>query len=383
MIQKSTKPIYQEIKRCINLQKRTKGLENKLALANYIEGLYGMLQALGVENVHYRLYDLYGGESSYYKIVNLLNDYRDLFFHNYLENREFHQQYFAEILPDIQDLLSTYESMDDIQDSIVSEKDFQEIVFSFLSQYGLDHLLIKYDKENRIFSSKDGQMKRQDGFTAYNCLTGKSFLCLKQFQHDFFSMSTLIHELGHGYDFQMLPNSAVTYNGYFYSSLYAEVFSITLERLFYRYCLKNHIQEDVAKARLLDFEDGHYEYLTWAYIISLLDDEFLEKDRNLNSEPKVIASRVKEYFTDEKELESLIESCPNFNVHDVNLYAYGDILSMFLADDMEQNGFHSELMDYFMQNRMKLFHEEFLRECGFGPVNYMQLYEKEFQLMKK
>ena len=92
---------------------------------------------------------------------------------------------------------------------------------------------------------------------------------------------------------------------------------------------------------------------------------------------------VKDNFTEEAELKEVIESVQDFNLAGIYNYAYGDILSMFLAEEVGKNGMKSELMDYFFEHRIKPFSEEFMRECGFGPKNYIKLYKKEIQLIKK
>ena len=37
----------------------------------------------------------------------------------------------------------------------------------------------------------------------------------------------------------------------------------------------------------------------------------------------------------------------------------------------------------FMKQRAKLFDENFLRECGFGPKKHLELYKKDLKLIKK
>ena len=82
------------------------------------------------------------------------------------------------------------------------------------------------------------------------------------------------------------------------------------------------------------------------------------------------------YFIDKKFIKNYIEGIISFDLSEIYNYAYGDIISLFLFDEVNKYGFDNEMIEYFLRNRCELFSEDFLRECGFGPVNYVKLYKK-------
>ena len=71
------------------------------------------------------------------------------------------------------------------------------------------------------------------------------------------------------------------------------------------------------------------------------------------------------------------------NIKDTYSYAYGDIISMFLCDDIEKNGFSLDILKDFMNNRTNLFDENYILESGFSPYEYVKLYNNEIQFIKK
>ena len=55
----------------------------------------------------------------------------------------------------------------------------------------------------------------------------------------------------------------------------------------------------------------------------------------------------------------------------------------FRYDEINKNGFNNEMMDYFFSIRHDLFNEEYLRQCGFGPANYVKSFKKNYEHLKK
>ena len=55
---------------------------------------------------------------------------------------------------------------------------------------------------------------------------------------------------------------------------------------------------------------------------------------------------------------------------------------MFLFNEVNRYGFNNEMIDYFLKNRCDSFDENYLRECGYGPRNYVKLYRKNIKPLK-
>ena len=71
------------------------------------------------------------------------------------------------------------------------------------------------------------------------------------------------------------------------------------------------------------------------------------------------------------------------DIAEVYNYAYGDIISMFLAESVEQDGFDNELINYFFTKRATMFDDRFLKKNGMDAKKYVKLHKAEMKLLKK
>ena len=151
----------------------------------------------------------------------------------------------------------------------------------------------------------------------------------------------------------------------------------------FRFLINNGIKKELAQDKLVDFVDLNHDFLLQAYLLSVLDEDFLRQGKHLDSNPDELAKKVKKHFLDEQEIRNFIERVGDFDLSDTYNYAYGDIVSLFLCEEVEQVGFTGDLLRHFDLNKTKPFDPEFLRECGFGPDNYTELFKKELKLVRK
>jgi len=97
--------------------------------------------------------------------------------------------------------------------------------------------------------------------------------------------------------------------------------------------------------------------------------------------------KLSDEFVDRKDIDKktikLLKQLDHINIKDSFCYTYGDILSMFLCDDIEKNGFSLDILKDFMNNRTNLFDENYILESGFSPYEYVKLYNNEIQFIKK
>lgn len=383
MIRTDSKTLYRKLDLARRLMRNAKNSDERLALVNYIGNLYHSIYCLGEKNLTFDHDKSFGGKKNYKKFMRKLDIYTDRLLQNYVSCKDFHQSFFGEILPEIEASINTVLPSSYDVDSQFTKADFLTIVHDFMSSLKLEDLWNSFYQNGNIYSTVSGTTRDNLGFTLYNPINGDIDLFVKDFQYDMESMNTLVHEMGHGYDLSRFDGSIIDYNHYFYLSFYGEVVSRLFERLLFRYLLKNNIKKDTVKDRILFFEDLNHDLILQSYILSLLDENFFIDDDYLDFTAEEIAKMVKKYFLEDADIQGFISQIDDMNLSDVYSYSYGDIISIFLCDAVEEDGFDTEIFSYFLDNRKELFQESFMRECGFGPGNYIKQYRKELNLLKR
>ena len=159
------------------------------------------------------------------------------------------------------ELYSMFDGLDDFMSEIdyptlpyysllrkFSEKDFTDILLSFLSEFGDDMVNIakKYMDEDRIIMNY--RMNPHDQFKAMHIgskLLKSGYIILRYDEYTTYSLSSLIHELGHAYDRERFIYSQQKRIRNF-EDLLIEVPSIYFEMEFYDYLIRNKINKDGA-----------------------------------------------------------------------------------------------------------------------------------------
>lgn len=382
MINRGTKNLRKQLLEAQRLIKSTSGIEERVALANYIGNLYRAILCMGYD-VTFNKKKCFGNRRNYNKFIKRLDIYSDQMINNFIIKKDFHCSYFGELIPDVEDEMRKICQLNfNIDDSNFSENDFIDVFNQFMKSISLGELFDNFYATNKIHSSIVGSDKNNLGFTLYNPINGCTDLIVRDLRYDLKSMNTLAHEFGHAFDLERFTGDVSEYNRFFYVSFYGEVISRLFERLLFRFLLKNNIKVDAVKDGIIDFECLNFDFLMNAYILSLLDSDFIQSDEYIDCDSSVIYNMVKEHFFEDSDILGYIERMDEIDLGEVFNYAYGDVVSLFLCNEVEENGFSSDLIDYFFKNRCKIFDEEFLKECGFGPGNYAKLYKKEIELIK-
>ena len=196
-------------------------------------------------------------------------------------------------------------------------------------------------------------------------------------------MSTLAHEFGHVYDLSFTLGDVEEFNQYFYLSFFGEVIPRLFERLFFQFMIDKGILTDEIKDKVFEFEVINHDYLLGCYILSLINENsFLDNSYQSLSKDELI-QKVKNYFISEDTIRDFVYNSTGFDVLEDFRYAYGDIVSLFLKEAVEDCGLSNDFVEEFLKIRSGLFSEDFLRKWGMGPENYVQLHEKELQMIKK
>jgi len=357
----------------------TQSNEEKIFLVDYIKSLYeaieNMREASDLENDALRdfnTYILYSRKASAYfrKTIS-----------QFFSQKDFHRDYLGGVFHSIEE---DYHSLLGIKVSeekyLFSEKDFWDIVYLFFKEYDLEDFFDSLYKNQQIHSMKMGE---EAGLTLHNILTGDTDLFIHDFHYDVFGLQVLAHEVGHAYDDYLFSKDAGKFNDYLYLSHYTEAMSFLFERLLIHFLANNHIHEEELKKEMVQFKNISYDTLGGAYVWSLVDNFYLDPRNEIELSEIILKAEAKRNSEDFKDLDIIVRNMTKMDLPLTYSYAYGEILSMFLCEEVEKNGLSNDLVNSFLQERYYIFSEKFIQEKNFSADRYAKLYQKELQLIKK
>lgn len=379
--------IQDEIMNTLIMIKKEKNNDVRLALYNYVGNLYSALSVITGEWMYPNRKKIFGRRDNYHRFMKSTNFFTDRFIDNFIAHKEFHQDYFNDVLVDIENIfVSEIDGAEySRQSDYFGEKNFYEVFHDFCKSLGLEKLYVELVTERRIFEMTKGRdFDNYLGLNLHNPMTGVSNILLDSFDYNLDTMFTLAHEVGHYYDLREFAghekiNDFVNYT---FKSVYQEVMSRLFEKLFLEYLIKNKIMSEKAIDKLIDVEIINHDYIFSTYILTLLDDKYLNKERYRNLRKSSLVKEVGKYFENIEAIESFIGNAEFDLMQDIN-YAYGDILAMFLKDEVLAEGLDAVLMRKFKDIRCSEFSEEFFLKEGLSPDKYSGLYKTEIQLIKK
>lgn len=381
------KDIRREIKDTLKLIKQEKDNNARLMLYNYIGNLYSALSVIKGKKMYPNERKIFGNLDNYHRFIKRTDFLMDKFIDNFIANQEFHQDYFNDLLANIEgifikDIDGTEYSK---QSDYFGEKDFLIVFHDFCQDLNLEDLFYDIFSNRRIFKMTKGkEMDNYLGMNLHNILTGESKILIDSFNYNLDSMFTLAHEFGHYYDqSEFIGRDKINdYVSYIFKSLYGEVIPRLFERLFLTYLIDNNIMKEKAIDKFIDVEIRNHDFLLSSYILSLLDVDYLSKDRYMNMSATGISQRVGKYFINSEVIEDYLKTTMLDLTSDIT-YTYGDIVSMFLKEEVLAEGLNSKLMKKFDEIRCFEFNADFFLEEGLSPERYAKLYEKEVQFIKK
>lgn len=388
MVLGTAEEIQEKINQVLGLIKEEKNNDVRLALYNYIGNLYSALSTIKGRKVYPNKSKIFGGIDNYRRFIKKTDYLFDVYDDNFIKFKMFHRDYFHQLLLESEKLFVEMinENIDyRVEDNKLSEDDFLTIFHDFLQSIGLESFFDEIIKNGKLFSmNKDRDFEQYRGLTLYNPRTGESNILINGFEYSLDSMYTLAHEMGHVYDgFRIYDDKdSERYLHYNYRSVYLEVIPRLFERLFLDYLIKNNICRDAALDKLVDMEINNHDYLVSAYAMSLFDDKLLKDDRYHSLKPAEVVNIVKEYFSD---LESIKELFSNKYIRldeEVN-YTYGDIMSMFLKEGVQEEGFSNPLFKEFLRVRLEDFNPEFIEKHELSSERYREKYIREIKVLRK
>lgn len=382
----SEKEIIEELEFCFNCLKEEKTRDVRFALYNYIQNLLGVLRDIG-SNYTMRKNEVFKNMKRYQKFAKQDKLYKKMFNDSFCFYKDFHDDYLCDILVRTEPLFYKYidNSEYSLENDEFSEEDFLDIFHDFCYKLGIEYLF-NYMTDGKILNFdrriSDGNYL---GLMIHNPLNGKSHILVDNFSYNVDSMFTLAHEMGHVYDVASF-NSKLTvskYNDYMYKSLNVEVLSKLFEKLLLDYLIENNIKKNVAIDKLIDSFIVEHDYLFSLYVLSLLDDRYIDSDRYLDISKERFFDLVSKYFENKKEVYETIKN-NDFLLVDDAVYAYGGIISLFLEEHVRDSSLsNSSLFNKFMEDRFLEFSDDFIESNGFSPSKYQELYEKRLKLIKK
>ena len=147
--------------------------------------------------------------------------------------------------------------------------------------------------------------------------------------------------------------------------------------------IENKILVDETKDKLFECNLINHDYVLGCYMLSLLPDKYIANESYTKLTKDKFIDLVKNYFISEDTVREYVYNSVCFNIYEDYVYAYGDILSMFIRESIKDCGFKNDMLDDFFRSRCELFNEDFLRRWGMGPENYVKLHDKQLQYLKK
>ncbi|MBR2827673.1 MAG: hypothetical protein IKE70_00360 [Bacilli bacterium] len=383
MIGQNIEGLYEKLKEANRCMKSLTNIEDKMALSNYIGNLYTVIGNVLNQKIKPKKKQIFGDKKGYKKFYELYDLKEDEMLENFIRYKEYHSNLLEEIIPNVEDIMLKFCDEEIIDEESIPKDEFYSIFMEFMKTLKLDELFLKYLKEGRIHSTvlKDGDTCLAS--TIYNPFSKEIDISVSNFQYTTLSMFSLAHEFGHVYDLSNLDVDHKTYNQYFYQSFYGEVYSKLFERLFITYMIKNHIYEDQCRDKIFQMELINHDYLLSSYILSLLPDGYIEDSCYRELSKFELIDEVKNHFYHEDGVMSYLLGIKDLDVRDDFTYAYGDIISMFLKEEVENSGLDNELMDEFKKIRTNLFSSDFLEKHDMNSSRYVKLYKKEVGLLKK
>ena len=378
-----TQDLRKKIVESSRIMKSTRNMAERIAISNYIENVEDAIAC--VEEIDLRLPDktIYGSLKNRSKYFKKLDIYQDQLITNFIVNKSFHNSFMGEVLSGVEENFLDVEETDLSPTTNLSESEYYDIFFQFMKSIKLEELFDKFIEERKIYSTSLEYNQGNLGFTLYNPITNDSDIFIKEFEYNIHSMFTLAHEFGHVYDLTHFGDDVSKYNDYFYKSFFGEALSKTFERLFLDYMLKNNILVDESKDKLFELNLINHDYVLGSYMLSLLPDKYIANESYTRLTKDKFIDLVKKYFISEESIKEYVYNSVSFDIGEDFTYAYGDILSMFIREEINKFGLSNGMLDDFFRNRCELFNEDFLRGWGMGPVNYVKLHDKQLQYLKK
>lgn len=358
---------------------------DKIALYNYIGNLYGSINVNDWSDFPVNYKDCFQNRRNYLKFLRMVKVYEDRFCQNFFDYKEFHSYNLGNILFGYEQIVQVLAEVEESQEiEYLGEKDFFEILFGFLSKYGLEKDFRDFMDKRRIFS-KVKKHEKDDylGLTIFNPLNRDCACLITGADYDLSTMYTLVHEFGHVYDLSLLEGDlSQEIANYSYLSCYPEVFPKLLEKLFLQYLIDEGIVVDIAKDKYIDSFIISHDFMLSSYLFTLIGDKYFRGGKGLIISNDAFFREVKKHFRDDSLVREFIYG-GSTNMFNDTLYAYGDVMATHLLEAVKVEGLSSPDLKKFMAIRTHQFAPNFLIDNDYTPEHFIKVFKKEVELCKK
>lgn len=301
---------------------------------------------------------------------------------DFLLYRDFHRKFFESLQKKTEHELRKVDYIE-YHHTTITEDEFYGIFFDFMNRIGLSKLFDKFVKNDRIYTTEGSIDNNTFAYTLFNAITKDSDMFVDGLEHDLFSMYNLAHEFGHIYDLNNFNEDIRNYNRYFYQSFNGEAISKTFERLFVDYLIEQNIFPDETKFMLYNMLYMNYDYALCAYIIPLLPDEKIINNLYTKLSPTKILKLVEHHFSRNDRVGDFVYNFSKLDIKETYTYAYGDVYSLFLKERIKEDNYSLDCLKEFFEFRSKAFKPEMLDKMNINPKEYVKLYKKDTDLLKK
>ena len=381
-IENNPKSLMEKLYRCIKSLGSITSVEEIVAVNNYIFNLYDVIESMGGVNCRYDNTTIYSSIKSPRNYRKKLDIYEKSLLEDYVRNQDFHKEFIDGIYSYVEEIIDSIYTGMEIEPTVLSHKDFEEVFYDFLREYHLEEFFKDFYKKpvyNNIYSIGDNLQ----GFSIFNPEIKDCDVFVNNFDYTLRSLFALVHESGHVYDLLNFDGDMRSFNIYFYTTFYNEVVSKLFEKLFIHYLIdKNILPKESANLLECNIIDN-YDFLVGSYVFSLFDDETILSRKFKNMSPEQVFNLIGKKFSDEEDISDFLSYFDVSNFYEPFNYAYGDAISMFLTDVVREDGFNNEIFKEFMSLRGKPFDASFFDKYGFTFSEYNKLLEKQYKLAKK
>jgi hypothetical protein len=287
---------------------------------------------------------------------------------NFITNKEVHNSFSGRIM-DLNDLDYNYFVPKPIN---LKEDQMYDILCNFFDdEFGQSDEFKTLVENNRIIKE---QNNNQDSiaYTIYDYINKDSFIVVKNIKtlRDVNLMRTISHEFGHVIDNKERENvSRKDNHRYYWTSGYAEVYSMLYEKLFLDYLVSNNIYVDNAYTWLNVFYKEVFDRFNSVYYLSSLDDNLLENERY--KKPSNYSEQIK---NDENGM-AYIAGAVLENYNEVMLYSYCGLIANYFAylKHNNPNKFDS-YFNIFKSQRFNLFDFNIFEQIGTDSEEIIKIF---------
>ena len=359
----------------INIMKtlvETEDKEKQILLTRDINALANFYCSINNED-NYLLYPFFQSKywkKRYQKYLEYLSSVKKCFKKDFINNKKFYNELITDVILALNEVIEDM-NYTKLRKNAISDAKMYEIMSKYLESKNQKALLDEVVNGKRIFCSPYSY--NDVGLIIYSIMSQQEYIYILDENNDTNKMVSVIHELGHAWDFRNLFNQ-YNYNNLIYYSLgtiYLEVISSQYEMDFLNYLLHNNINIkdscQILKDDYLDF----IERLLYIKILANLDNKQLKSNKlkTLNTTTLVqnlfAELRLGNICYDEVDIR-------NITLDDEVIYGMGYLLGTYY-NHLAKND----------KEKYVYFHNQFLdnRYKPFSPDNFLTFVESKDALV--